>query len=189
LEWSHCRSLIFDGGNEYHKFETLQTSNVGLGIERMRWDGDNYHAYLWTDQPRTSYVFDQDANGSFLVRNWDGMDNDETSEYLLVHFSLQTPRTDSPIYIDGEWTGHRYEPPFRMEYNDSMQLYEATLLLKQGYYSYRYIKLTPEGKPAVLPSEGNFYQTENRYQCLVYYRPTGARTDRLVAYKQTSNEE
>lgn len=188
LEWSHCRPLIFDGGNEYHKFETLQTSNVGLGIERMGWDGTDYHAYLWTDQPRLSYVFDQDANGAYLVRNWDGRDNDETSEYILVHFTLQTPKTDAPIYIDGEWTNHQYEPQYELVYNDSTQLYESTQLLKQGYYSYRYVRLAADGRPIVVPSEGNFYQTENRYQCLVYYRPIGARTHRLVAYKQISTK-
>lgn len=189
LSWSHCRQLIFDGGNEYRKFESLQTSNVGLGIERIGWDGTDWHAYLWTDQPRPSYVFDQDANGSFLVRNWDGIDTDETSEYVLMHFTLQAPRAEFPIYIDGDWTCHHYQPPYEMTFNDSTQLYEATLLLKQGYYSYRYVCLQPDGRVINLPSEGNYYQTENRYQCLVYYRPVGSRTHRLVAYKQISTHQ
>jgi hypothetical protein len=66
-----------------------------------------------------------------------------------------------------------------MQYDTLSGTYRHALLLKQGYYSYQY--LTPAGtKP---PSEGNFFQTENRYQVLVYYKETGARTWRLVGYR------
>ena len=42
--------------------------------------------------------------------------------------------------------------------------------------------MSPDGKVSWLPYEGNFYQTENRYQALVYYREPGGRYDRLVGY-------
>jgi hypothetical protein len=32
-------------------------------------------------------------------------------------------------------------------------------------------------------SEGSFFQTENRYQVLVYYKEIGGRTWQLVGYK------
>lgn len=190
LEWTHCRQYIFNGGNEYHKFETLQTSNVGLGIEQTSWDGNDWHAYLYTDEPRSSYVYDQDANGAFLIRNWDGVDEDETSEYVLMHFALKTPYSDRDVYLDGAWTNHQRSAKYKMEYNPTTQLYEKELLLKQGYYSYRYVTAA-NGRAGMVPlmSEGNFYQTENRYQFLVYYRPIGARTDRLVGYSQISTHD
>ena len=50
---------------------------------------------------------------------------------------------------------------------------------KQGYYSYQYV--TREGRPA--PTEGNFFQTGNKYQAFVYHKSLGARTWRLVAYR------
>lgn len=189
LAWTHCKDLIFSAGNEYHKFETLQTSNVGLGIEKVDWDGGAYHAYLYADEPRTVYVFDQDANGSFLVRNWDGYDVDQTSEYITMHFALHTAVTDNPIYLDGEWTNHRLLPKYQLHYNTESGFYEATIPLKQGYYSYRYVEQLPSGRVVGVPSEGNFYQTENRYQCFVYYKPIGGRTDRLVGYAQISSSE
>ena len=70
----------------------------------------------------------------------------------------------------------------RKQWNDEQQLYEADVWLKQGYYNYQYLTLTPEGSYVVVPTEGNFYQTENQYQALVYYRAPGGRTDRLVGY-------
>ena len=63
-------------------------------------------------------------------------------------------------------------------------LYTASILQKQGYYSYQYLWEDEHGKKRVLPSEGNFYQTENRYQALVYYKETGGRTWRLAAFGQ-----
>lgn len=190
LEWQHCRPYVFNGGNEYHKFETLQTSNVGLGIEQISWDGKDWHAYLYADEPRSAYVYYQDANGAFLIRNWDDIDVDETSEYMVMHFSLKAPYSDNDVFIDGAWTNHSRSSEYKMEYNFEKQLYEKELLLKQGYYSYRYVTIAKEqDRPEPLKSEGNFYQTENKYQFLVYYRPIGGRTDRLVGYSQMNTHD
>ena len=73
-----------------------------------------------------------------------------------------------------------------MTYDDIRKCYYATLSLKQGYYSYRYLLQRSDGTLTTLPSEGDFYQTENQYQALVYYRPTGSRCDRLVGYKSVT---
>jgi len=37
-----------------------------------------------------------------------------------------------------------------------------------------------DGTTAPVSTEGNFFQTENSYQTLVYYKGVGERTDRLV---------
>lgn len=70
-----------------------------------------------------------------------------------------------------------------MEYADEDLSYQLTLPLKEGYYSYQYLLLDSNGKAHPLPSEGNFFQTENTYQGLVYYRGNGDRTDRLLGYQ------
>ena len=45
LEWGHARELIFDAGNEYRKFEVLDPSHPTMGIDYIRWDGDNYQVF------------------------------------------------------------------------------------------------------------------------------------------------
>ena len=55
---------------------------------------------------------------------------------------------------------------------------------KQGYYSYRFMAIDAQGNTCIPPTEGNFYQTENRYQAYIYYKGTGERTWRLVGYRQ-----
>ena len=184
LGWEHNKELIFDGGNEYRKFEILDTSHPTLGIEDTWWDGTEYHAQIWTDQPRYSYTYDEDANGAFYIRNSDNIENDRISEYVIVHFRLQAPRQSNGIYINGVWTNGLFTPKYRMSYNELSKMYEAALKLKQGYYSYRYVSVDSQNRQVTLPSEGNFSQTENEYQALVYYRPIGGRTDQLVAYKE-----
>ena len=182
LQWIHCKDFIFDGGNEYRKFETLDVTHTTMGLESINWDGHNYHAWIWTDEPRPSYIYDKDANGAFLIRNSDNIDNDVNSDYIITHFRLKSPQTADPIYINGFFTNDRFLPQYEMKWNEKNKQYEGELLLKQGYYSYQYLMMKPEGKLKPVPSEGNFYQTENTYQALIYFKANGDRTDRLVGY-------
>jgi len=184
LQWQHCRQFIFDAGNNYRKFECLSVDHPTMGIERINWDGHNYQAYLWPDLPRRNYVFDESGQGIFIIRNSDNNGNDYLSDYVYVNFTLQTDTSDDAIYISGGLTNHHLSPQYKMKYNETQHLYTLSLLLKQGYYSYEYVKIKPDGTTQILPSEGNFYQTKNHYQALVYFKGVNDRTDRLVAVNQ-----
>lgn len=186
LRWSHNKDLIFPAGNEYHKFEILDVDHPTMGIESVSWDGNNYHAYVWTDEPRLNYVYDEDANGAFCIRNSNNTENNTTSDYVTVHFRLKTPQQDGDIYLNGVWTNDRFLPQYKMHYNDTQNCYEGTVRLKQGYYSYQYLLMKADHTLTPVPTEGCFYQTENHYQALVYFRGIGERTDRLIAYSTIS---
>lgn len=184
LEWKHCKELIFDAGNEYRKFEILDPSHPTMGIDHISWDGDYYQAYPFVSEPRPNYLYDQDANGNYYIRNSDNIENDITSDYVWVNYRLKSHYpVIGNIVIDGRWTTEATET-YLMKYDETSNLYTANILQKQGYYSYQYLWISDDGISRPLPSEGNFYQTENRYQVLVYYRGTGERTWRLVAYSQ-----
>ena len=103
----------------------------------------------------------------------------------MVHFQLQSPRrVNGDVYLNGVWTNDQFLPQYLMEYDDINHTYDANLMLKMGYYSYQYVLVDNEGYTQVMPTEGNFFQTENKYQALVYYREPGGRTDLLVGYQQ-----
>ena len=184
LQWQHCRGFIFDAGNNYRKFECLSVDHPTMGIETIDWDGSNYHAHLWPDLPRRNYLYDESAQGVFVIRNSDDNGNDYLSDYVIVHFTLQTDATNDEIYVSGGFTNYRPLPQYRMKYDAVTRNYTLSLLMKQGYYSYEYVRRNADGSIQLLPSEGNFYQTKNQYQALIYYRGTGERTDRLVAVVQ-----
>ena len=184
LEWQHRRALIFDGGNEYRKFEILDPSHPSLGIEHVNWDGRNYHAQPYISEPRLNYLFDKDANGAFYIRNSDNFENDFGSDYVWVDYRLKAPQlTDGHIVINGCWATEKADT-YLMDYDEAQDLYTASILQKLGYYSYQYLWVKDDGTTHPLPSEGNFYETENRYQILIYYKGTGERTWRLTAYGQ-----
>jgi hypothetical protein len=184
LRWSHNAQLVFEAGNEYRKFEMLDVRHANMGVEKIDWDGEAYHAYLWPDEPRGSYVFDEDANGAFYIRNGDNRENSSTSEYVHVHFTLRSPRLEGDVFVNGVWTNDQLAAPYKMQFDEGAQCYRLSLLLKQGYYSYQYVWQQSNGQIATVPSEGSFYQTENRYQALVYYRKLGERADRLVGFAE-----
>jgi hypothetical protein len=70
-----------------------------------------------------------------------------------------------------------------MVYNTETGAYERSLFLKQGYYDYCYATIDRNDKKR-LPSfdftEGNYWETENNYTILVYYRQLAGRADELV---------
>lgn len=186
LEWKHRKELIFDAGNEYRKFEVLDPTHPTMGIDYISWDGDYYQAFPFISEPRPNYLYDEDANGSFYIRNSDNRENDIISDYVWVNYRLKSPyQQNGQIVIDGRWTNEIPET-YLMTYDETNGLYTASILQKLGYYSYQYLWIDNDGKAHPLPSEGNFYQTENHYQVLIYYKGTGMRTWQLVAFSQLS---
>lgn len=183
LEWSHNHQLIFDAGNEYRKFEVLDVSHPTMGIDHITWDGENYQVYPFVDEPRPNYLYDEDANGAFCIRNSDYREVNTTAEYVWVNYRLRVPR-QGPIYVSGRWTTATGTDDYMLYYDPTNQQYTASILQKQGYYNYQYT--TADGQ--LLPSEGSYYQTENHYQALIYYKGTSDRTWRLSAYHDTSVE-
>ncbi|MDR2388550.1 MAG: DUF5103 domain-containing protein [Tannerellaceae bacterium] len=173
--------LIFEAGNEYRRMEFLSYTYNGMGVDHMGFHNPFYHVTLLTDLPRRSYVYDEDQEGHYLIRCSRCDDPDTEADYAIVHFSLRTPLLpDGEVYLQS----HPYDGPdenARMHYNVSGGIYEKALLLKQGHYNYRYLFLPNNQTKAVTSAlEGDFYQSVNNYSVFVYYRPFGARYDRLI---------
>ena len=184
LVWEHNRNLIFDAGNEYHKFEVLDVSHTTMGLDRILWDGHHYQAYPFVNTPRRNYVYDEDANGAFYIRNSDNIENDRTCDYVYVNYQLMpSAQYECDVIVDGDWTTEQ-DGDYVMSYDESDRSYNARILQKQGYYSYQYLLRRADGQTAVVPEEGSFFETENKYQAFVYYKGVADRTWRLVGYQQ-----
>ena len=55
-----------------------------------------------------------------------------------------------------------------LQYSTERGCYEATLLLKAGYYSFLYASAGEHGALTTRFTEGNHYQTQNSYTILLY---------------------
>lgn len=186
LVYAHAPELIFGAGNEYRRFETISVINSGMRVESMRYGGTNYHAWIHPDAPRneSTYSFDRTQHGRFLVREYNATDSDLGADYVTVHFTLDAAEMpDADIYVDGEFSHGLYADFNRMTYDRELRAYTAEIPLKQGSYNYQYV-VVPKGGGKGSPSkiEGDKYETENEYGVSVYFRPVGARFDRLVGY-------
>lgn len=183
LRWAHNQNYIFWAGNEYRKFEILSTDVTTMGVDKISWDGKNFHANLFPTTPFLNYLYDEDADGAFLIRNSDNVDINTTSDYILTHFQLNTPFPyPYRIYLNGDWTYDRLLPAYEMTYNTAGGYYEAVVPLKLGYYNYQFLATDEQGRLSSFRVDNSHYQTENSYQALVYFRPQGGRTDKLVGY-------
>ena len=192
LQWEHHRELIFEAGNEYHKFEVLDPDHTTMGLAHVSWDQEErrYHVFPFFCEPQRNYIYDRDADGAFILRNSDNDESERTSEYVYVHYKLLTPHeyTDERVVIDGAWTTEPRDA-YVMSYDPQECAYNAVVLQKLGYYNYQLMLEDTDGRLRRMPEEGSFFQTENRYEALVYYRGTGERTWRLVGYQEVVNRQ
>lgn len=193
MVYEHQNDLIFPAGNEYRRFESVSNSFAGLHVDSLRYMGSNYHVWLKPDQPRADkqYSYDRTQHGRFLVREYNASDSDLGADYITVNFRLEMDELpDADIYVDGEFAQSLPDNTNRMTYDPSIGAYTASIPLKQGAYNYQYVTVKRDGKQKADPTpiEGNKYETENEYNISVYFRPPGARADRLVGSSTIYNE-
>ena len=67
-----------------------------------------------------------------------------------------------------------------MEYDDFSDTYINSQLFKQGFYNYKFVLVDRDGTIDEGAISGNFWQTENEYTVIVYYKPFGSFFERVV---------
>ena len=80
----------------------------------------------------------------------------------------------------GDFNNHEISENYVMSYNPINELYESVVKLKQGFYNYKYVAVDSNNKIIHGKIDGNFDETENEYNVIVYYRNYGERYDRVV---------
>lgn len=180
----------FWAGNEYLNFETKNERTANLGIQFIDLQ-DLYHSYLFKQIPRRDrpYTWNPDINGNFLINAIDVSNIDVEADYTLVHFYLlENELTDRDVHVFGNFNNFEIEEMTRMTYNREAGRYECIIKLKQGFYNYKFVTVDYSGNIDEGAISGNFWQTENNYKVLVYYRDLGARYDRLIGIGEAFSE-
>lgn len=187
LLYNHTVRTNFWGGNEFLNFDTKFIRNSSLNVARVE-RKNLYHSYLYTDEPRNDkiYTYNPDINGQFVVRTTerDVVDNRDNTEadYSLVHFSLEAfePYENKEVFVYGAFNNYELSEENKMTYDSSQKIYKATLPFKQGFYNYNYATLDNNKNVDLYEVDGSFYQTENEYTVIVYYKPFGEIYDRVI---------
>jgi hypothetical protein len=192
LRYINNKSLIFEGGNEYHHFDAFSTYYAGTGIDRILYESGDYHALLFADELTTgTYLQAFDSNGRFVVNAERTSDDDTEAEYMWVHWILpvEKPWFDGALYVGGDIFCNELNLRNRMQYDADAKCYWLTSLVKQGGYDYQYW-FVPKKQSSIVNQktttqrvDGSFWQTENEYTVYVFWRPFGARYEQLVGVK------
>lgn len=182
LTFAHSPALIFPAGNEYRRFETVNEYYPGMGVDRIEYLHPYRNFILQPDTPRSDarYQYDQTQQGAYVVRRSGANDSDVEADYAVVHFSFEHPDPSLEVFIEGDLTDRRTDPSMRMHYDPATNSYRRALLLKQGSYNYQYLTSAPAGASPTAETEGDKWETRNRYTVKVYHRRRGERHDRLI---------
>jgi len=161
----------------------LQTERVDRSDYRR--NGTDIYVKPDPERGNSIYQYIKDINGRYQLATLDDYDPNFEGDYAAVHFSYPSkePYAGYDMYIFGELTSYECNESNKMVYNPSTGAYEGTLFLKQGFYNYIYgliDKTVPNSKFNTEYTEGNYWEAENNYTILIYFRPLGGRSDELV---------
>ena len=183
LVYRYDAKTAFWGSNEYIQFDNkeLRASTADISQVALK---DLYHHDLFTDRTRANepYTYNPDINGQFLIRSIPAENPSIEAEYVWVHFKLKnySDLNGGEVHIYGAFNNFTLDNSTRLTYNKNTDLYEGARLFKQGFYNYKYVLKRADGSIDEGFFSGNFDETENSYQVLVYYRSPGARYDQLI---------
>lgn len=184
-EYSGDNDCIFPAGNEFRWVDLRSFRFQSDRIEKVHQKTDTIQVEVIPDEEKKQerYIFLSDRNGFFEISSTDLINPWWQGDYAQVHFTFipqQHKAYDSEeVLLLGQLNDYQPEQATKMEYNAEKAVYEKTLLLKQGYYSYTYA-LKNKATQTITPTDGNYISTENMYTILVYYRSLSGRHDELL---------
>ena len=191
--YGHERELSFEGGREYHVLDFSHRFKYSGEIERIAYHKPYYHVEVTPGRrsPGETHDFSFDVDGAFKVHAQD-VDGIEEIDYSIVHFSYpaEDPWLDGSLYVMGGFNDNWLDEKNKMTYNFERKQYELALMLKNGGYNFLYAFFPVNWRGAVLErAEGSHWETRNRYQIYVYYRPLGSNYDhdQLVGFFEVSS--
>ncbi|CAM1349152.1 DUF5103 domain-containing protein [Tenacibaculum insulae] len=183
LIYNHTLKTDFWGGNEFLNFDSKHIRSTSLNIAKTD-RKEIFHNYLYTNEQRAykTYTYNPDINGQFLIRNLETTDSNTEADYSMVHFSLDAfePFYNKDVFVYGAFNNYQLSDKNKMKYNSKNEIYEAAIKFKQGFYNYSYVTLNKNNTINLNEIDGSFYQTENEYTAIIYYKPFGETYDRVI---------
>ena len=185
LLYNYVDEISYWAGNEFLYFDTKEIRNATNNIAKTRLN-NIFNTFLFIDEQRGNkpYSFYPDINGNFVLRTIDMEDTALEADYSFVHFLYRYDQIfdGEGIYIYGAFNDWQLTEENKMIYNEETNLYEAIIMLKQGFYNYTYVSVDRNGQLDRHSPEGSMYQTENEYSVIVYYRKYGELYDQVIGF-------
>ena len=186
LEFNSENFAIFPGGKEWRWLDLRSFRLQSDRVERGLYNKNTTELFLKKDIDRNGqrYIYYPDLNGMYVITTYETINPLWQGDYATVHFSLATPNDKayprSNIYVAGYFTGYNLSDKWKMNFNDSTSRYELPAFMKQGYYNYTYIVVDKDDSTLRTELEGNYWETENLYTILIYYKSFTDQSEQLI---------
>ena len=190
MEFSAENDLVFPAGKEFRWADLRSFRLQSERVAKAESLPGNIQIYLQPDGERNQqrYLRTTDYNGAFFVESNDVSNPWWQTDYATVHFTFvptgNQPYPNKKVFVVGEMNKYNMDDSSAMKYNPEKGIYEKNIYLKQGFYSYTYVTKDANNSKSVALTEqtdGNYWETENDYTILIYYRSLSGRHDELVA--------
>ena len=183
LKYTYANKTNFWGGNEYLNFDSKFIRNKSLNVVKIEMK-DIFHHYLYpsTYNPSRNYTYNPDINGQFVVRTLEAANPNTEADYAMMHFTLyaDNPIANKEVYVYGAFNNFKTEEENKLSYNFEDNSYQGQILLKQGFYNYTFATVDENKTVDTNQINGTFFQTENEYTVIAYYKPFGGLYDRVI---------
>jgi hypothetical protein len=186
LEYNSESIGVFPGGKEWRWLDVTDFHLQSDKVLTAEYNKKSTEVFLRPDGPRDGqkYVYYRDYNGMYISSAIRGLNPLWESDYANIHFSFKPPNgvayANRDIYLFGQLTNYNFADSLKMDFNSDKGVYETHLFLKQGYYDYTYIAVDKNNPSNRSEMDGNYYETENLYTILVYYKSFTDRSDQLI---------
>ena len=190
-EWVYHNpnTCIFEGINEFRRFETRDLRGYNYGIARRELN-ELYDFYPYGGDYREHYLYFKDINGSYIVAAEQAEDKQTEGDYVNVHFSFNGAlQPGESVYLFGRLNDFNPSDTYRLQYDEKSGDYHLNLLLKQAYYDYMYVIKDAKGNLDIAAIEGSYSQTENDYTVLVYYHTPGGRFTEVIGFGEANSDQ
>ena len=127
-----------------------------------------------------------------MVNNLNVLTSEIEADYAWVYFTLSAPSfyEKKDIYVNGMFNNYAMNAESKMDYNAEKAVYEKAIMIKQGFTNYQYVVADKNGKiDNANAIDGNFFQTEDNYFALIYYKENNQRYDRIIGKAVASSTE
>jgi len=173
---------LIPGGNEYRIIDLRSAQQKLSFVNTIIQQNEITQIVTFPESPQGyfSYTNRNDINGGYILSNYENPYSILFADYVKCLFQLKTREiTEGNIYVKGGFSNLLSPQKLQLTYNFEKGMYEKEILLKQGIYNYKF-----DGNKEVTDYlEGNYSQTENEYEVLIYFQQPGTRYDALIGFQ------
>lgn len=193
LEYNTENSFVFPGGKEWRWLDLRSLRLLSDRVERKEDKKNSVDIFMKPDTDRGGqrYVYYKDMNGLYWCTTYESINPYWQGDYATVHFSFVPPAGEAykekDLYLIGQLTDYAYTDANKMLFNAEKNIYEGKQFLKQGYYDYSYMLVDKNDPTQKAELEGNYWETENIYTVLIYYKSFTDQSDQLVGIARVSS--